>query len=190
MGRRKSIVGKVLAIGFLGGVAAASGLYVQRALHAPNDASPVRGSFILPQGSGSEEPVAFALRDMAGNLRSSSEWSDSLMVLNFWATWCAPCREEIPLFTELQAAYGDQGLQFVGVALDELETVRDYARTYGINYPILLGEQDAFKLSRRVGNRMGVLPFTAVVNREGRIVFSKAGKVTRSEAEDLIAAHL
>lgn len=135
---------------------------------------------------GSEPRPDFRLPDHTGVERSVSEWDDKVMVLNFWATWCSPCLKEIPEFIELQTEYGARGLQFVGIAIDDLDNVVRYMGEAGINYPILIGQMDAIELATRYGNRVGALPFTAVVDHGGPVVFSKAGALTLEEARSII----
>ena len=82
-----------------------------------------------------------------------------VLVVNFWATWCAPCREEIPGFVRLQERYGPRGLQFVGIAFDQPDKVAEFGREFRVNYPLLLGGLDTMELLRDAGNRAGVLPY-------------------------------
>ena len=149
---------------------------------APEPVSAPAGVDAVP-----ERRPDFALRDLSGELRRASEWDGEVLVVNFWATWCPPCRKEIPVFIELQERLGPAGLQFVGIAIDEREAVREYADTMGVNYPVLAGEVDAIEVSRAYGNAFGALPYTAVVDREGRIVFVKRGELSRAEVEAVIA---
>ena len=106
---------------------------------------------------------------------SLAQWQGKVLVVNFWATWCAPCRKEIPEFVKMQADLESKGLQFVGIAIDEADPVRTYAKQVGINYPILIGELDATELGRALGNEMGGLPFTVVFDRGGRVVKTVLG---------------
>jgi thiol-disulfide isomerase/thioredoxin len=128
----------------------------------------------------------FMLTDMTGKQRSANEWAGKVMVVNFWATWCTPCRKEIPTFIKMQKELAGKGLQVVGIAIDNLPDVKAYAASIGINYPVLLGDQDAIELSQRLGNRMDVLPFTAVIDRQGRISYTKLGELTPELAEHAI----
>ena len=107
------------------------------------------------------------LRDAAGAPHTLAEWRGKVLVVNFWATWCAPCREEIPLFVRLQREYGDRGLQFVGIAIDEPGKVQPFAQEFGMNYPIMVGSLEIAEWSRRLGNQAGALPFTLIIGRDG-----------------------
>ena len=128
----------------------------------------------------------FSLHDLEGNTHQFKEWDGKVRVLNFWATWCPPCRKETPMFVEMQDQLGAQGLQFIGVAIDEKQKVQDFMDTYGVNYPMLIGAEDAIKVAEQYGNRFGALPWTVVINREGTIVHAQAGEFTRQKAESVI----
>ncbi len=132
----------------------------------------------------------FSLPDMDGVQRKLTEWDGKVLVINFWATWCPPCRKETPAFVELQEKYGAQGLQFIGVAIDEKDNVEDFADTYGVNYPMLLGDLDAINTSKQYGNRFGTLPYTVIVDRKGKINFIQRGELLKTTAEEKIKALL
>lgn len=112
------------------------------------------------------------------------------MIVNFWATWCPPCLEEIPQFIKVQEKYRSRGLVFVGVAVDKKDAVRAYAKEVGINYPVLMGGLDAMELSRKAGNHAGVLPFTLIVDRNGKIIASEYGGLTQDKLEPIIGSLL
>jgi peroxiredoxin len=132
----------------------------------------------------------FTLLDVNGQQRNVSEWKGKVLVLNFWATWCPPCLEEIPYFIKLQKQYGQQGLQFVGIALESVNEVLGFASEQGINYPLLVGEQAVIRLAGKFGNQNGGLPYTVVLDREGRISFIKQGPLSTVEAEHVITSLL
>jgi len=98
-----------------------------------------------------------------------------VLVVNFWATWCAPCREEMPEFVRAQSEYGARGLQFVGIAVDQADKVEQFSKEFGLNYPSLIGGYGAVELSKTLGNRLAALPFTIVVDRQGRIAHTQLG---------------
>ena len=107
-------------------------------------------------------------------------------MVNFWATWCAPCREEIPGFVRLQERYGARGLQFVGIAIDQPDKVAEFAREFRINYPLLIGGLETMELLRQVGNRAGVLPYTLVIDRKGNLVSREPGGLKEARLESII----
>jgi len=143
--------------------------------------------------AGREEPGAIAeavfaarLTDLTGGVQTLAPWRGRVLVVNFWATWCAPCREEIPVFVRMQERYGGQGLQFVGIAIDHAGPVAEFAREFQINYPLLLGGLETLELVRRAGNRAGVLPHTLIIGRSGRVAASELGALKEPRLEALV----
>jgi len=132
----------------------------------------------------------FSLPDIEGEQHKLSDWDGKVLIINFWATWCPPCRKETPMFVALQEQYGEQGLQFIGVAIDEKDNVIDFADTYGVNYPMLLGDLEAINISKQYGNRFGTLPYTVIVDRQGKITFIQRGELHKETAEKEIKALL
>ncbi len=128
----------------------------------------------------------FSLPDLEGTTRNSTEWLGKVLVINFWATWCPPCRREMPDFIQLQDEFGAQGLQFVGIAIDQVELVRDFAQSIAVNYPILVGDTDAIELSRTLGNRFSGLPFSVIFDRGGKVLHVQAGELHRERIEEVI----
>jgi thiol-disulfide isomerase/thioredoxin len=126
------------------------------------------------------------LPDMGGVGHSLGQWRGRVLVVNFWATWCAPCREEIPGFVRLQQRHGARGLQFVGIAIDEPAKVAEFAREFGINYPLLIGGTGSLELLRQAGNRQAVLPYTVVIDRSGKLVSREPGGLKEARLEQLI----
>ena len=136
----------------------------------------------------SSEPIfAASFKDLDDKLQPLKQWRGKVVVLNFWAPWCPPCRAEIPGFIELQNRYRERGLVFVGLALDEKINVQAFADEMGINYPVLLGEMDGVDLARKIGNRLGGLPFTVVIDRNGKIADSELGGVSSERLEKIVA---
>jgi thiol-disulfide isomerase/thioredoxin len=129
---------------------------------------------------------ATALPDPQGVTQPFSQWKGQVIVVNFWATWCVPCREEMPHFVKLQERYGKQGLTFVGIAIDKAERVRRFAEEIGVNYPLLVGDMSAFQLARQAGNLGDLLPYTVVIDRQGRIVARRAGIYTEQTLAPIV----
>lgn len=122
----------------------------------------------------------------SGGTESLEQWRGRVLVVNFWATWCAPCREEIPVFIQMQKRLGARGLQFVGIAIDRPEPVSAFQREFGMNYPVLLGGVETMELMRSTGNRMGVLPYTLIIDRAGWIAESKIGGLKEAQLEAML----
>lgn len=144
----------------------------------------------VAQTTGTRKMSEFTLNDLDGNQHNIHEWDGHVLVLNFWATWCPPCRRETPMFVELQDKYGAKGLQFVGIAIDNKDKVTDFMDTFGVNYPMLIGTDDAIQVSKSFGNRFGALPYTVIIDRNGIIQRIQRGELTRSVAEKTIQALL
>lgn len=125
----------------------------------------------------------FSLPDMEGKQRSIGEWDGKVVLINFWASWCPPCRREIPALIELQNKYGARGFQIIGVAIDSHQNIQDYMDTMGVNYPVLIGELEPIEIAKRYGNRFGALPYSLLLNREGRISFIQRGELLHEVAE-------
>lgn len=125
----------------------------------------------------------FELPDLQGQQRSITEWDDNILVINFWATWCPPCLDEIPVFIEMQKKYADQGLQFIGIALQDPEEIHEFYLEMGMNYPVLTGQREVIEVARAYGNYTGGLPYTVFINQAHRITFIKQGPINREETE-------
>ena len=121
-----------------------------------------------------------------GKPQALGQWRGKVLVVNFWATWCAPCREEIPTFIKFQDQYGARGVQFVGLAIDQQERVGPYARDIGINYPVLVGGLESMDFARQAGNSRSVLPFTLVIDRSGKVVTTEIGVLKPEKLESLL----
>ncbi|MBL8524408.1 MAG: TlpA family protein disulfide reductase [Betaproteobacteria bacterium] len=133
---------------------------------------------------------ATSFPDITGRSQSLGQWQKKLLILNFWATWCAPCKEEMPLLAELQAEFGSKGLQIVGIAVDSPLNVSNFQKTSPVNYPLLPDEGRAIDFSKRLGNRLGLLPYTIVVAPGGEVIFRRMGPVTKREMSAFIAQNI
>ena len=146
--------------------------------------------FREPPGMGGDALLAVSLPDATGASQPLSQWRGKLLVVNFWATWCAPCREEMPLFVKAQQEHGDRGLQFVGIAVDDVAKVKQFASEIGVNYPTLIGGYGAMELSKSLGNSLMALPFTVVVDRTGKVVLRHLGPVKPAQLDALVKQSL
>ena len=128
----------------------------------------------------------FWLPDPQGTRHGISEWDGKLLVMNFWATWCPPCLHEIPMFITLQERYGERGVQFLGIAIDDGDSVGAFAEQIGLNYPTLHGQLDAIEVMGAYGNKSGGLPFTVFISPSGQIVARHPGVLDEVAATALI----
>ena len=148
------------------------------------------GYFLGRDGPGGKVDIqplmAASIPDLQGRPRSLGEWQGSVLVVNFWATWCPPCLKEIPDFIRMQEKLGPRGLQFVGIAADQPDKVRQFAAKYKINYPVLLAEMDVIGIAGQAGNKAGGLPFTVILDRQGKWVRSESGALDEQKLTDMI----
>jgi thiol-disulfide isomerase/thioredoxin len=171
-----------LILGTAGLAAAAAGFLLGPALLQPTNG---RGESEGDAAAGTALRSA-SLVDLAGQPRRLTEWQDRILVCNFWATWCAPCREEIPLLIAARAKYASSGLEIVGIAIDNPAKVREFSASFTISYPILLAEAGGLDLMRKLGNSSGGLPYTVVANRQGSVVHRKLGAYHQGDLEAIL----
>ena len=172
-----------------------AGRYFDREPGEPDAARMAAGSGPGPDAAASGEPPnvlhrprpEFTLPDLDGRPRQPAEWDGKVLVVNFWATWCAPCREEIPLLVDLERRR--PGVRVVGIAVDRPEAVRAFAAELGIGYPILLDDLQGSTM-RRYGNRIGALPFTVITGRDGVVAYVRLGELEAAELDRVTAALL
>jgi thiol-disulfide isomerase/thioredoxin len=121
--------------------------------------------------------VDFTLPDLDGNEHQISEWDGKARLINFWATWCAPCRREIPLLKKTQTAHAENNLQVIGIAVEDLEPVIAYAEEAEFNYPVLIGQEDAMAAAEASGIDFIGLPFTMIVAPDGQLIKAHIGEI-------------
>ena len=136
--------------------------------------------------SSAHSVISFTLPDLEGEQQSLEQWQGQVVMVNFWAPWCPPCREEVPAFIELQEKYADKGFTIVGITVDTHENAQTFADTMGINYPVLIAEEEGIELAKKYGNKVGALPFTALLDRSGNIVFTHRNELTLEQAEEAL----
>lgn len=119
---------------------------------------------------------------------SADTWDGKVVLVDFWASWCVPCRREMPEFNRLRAEYADQGFEVVGIAADELEKVQEFLSEVPVAFPIVYGEVDAvMEISEQYGNDYGGLPFSAFIDREGHVRYTqRPGLVSFEDAEAVL----
>lgn len=176
-------------------MAASTGYFVARML-APA-AVPARAA-ILPPAAGlnaaaelvGERRPDFTLADAAGRPVSAERFDGQVMLVNFWATWCTPCVEEMPMLSQLQRDYAGRGFSVVGIALDEPQRARAFAQELGVDYPLLFGLADAMVVGRRYGNGTGMLPYSVLVDANGIIRWTRLGVLDPAQVESELASVL
>jgi thiol-disulfide isomerase/thioredoxin len=129
----------------------------------------------------------FSLSNLSGKSTSIAAWSGQSLVINFWATWCAPCRREIPLLKTLAADWAGHDLTVVGIAVDYADKVRQFAEQFKIDYPVLIGEQDALEVAAKFGMDSPAFPFTVFTDRRGEVVALFVGELHRPQADFILS---
>ena len=160
-----------------------AGLLLRGQLISSDSQAGVRGQ------AENREPKIYSRGQPAGpedNNQPLSQWLGKVMVVNFWASWCEPCRKEIPEFIEFQEKFRTNGLVFVGIAVDQKERAAAFSKEIGINYPVLVGDMKAMALAEAAGNRQGALPFTVIIDRSGKITGTKLGRLSQSKLESMV----
>lgn len=137
-----------------------------------------------------DEAADFRFTDQHGQERRFSDWDGRIRVVNFWATWCPPCVHEIPMLVSVQESFRSQGVQFVGVAVDDPEGAFAMARELGMNYPTMADSRRTIDLLHAYGNRAAALPFTAFVDAQGSIRDRHTGALTLEQTREKIRALL
>jgi thiol-disulfide isomerase/thioredoxin len=134
---------------------------------------------------------AASLRDSDNRPVAIADWRGQPLIVNFWARWCGPCREEIPELVALARANQAKGLKVVGIGLeDNSENVRDFIKAYEMDYFLLFAPVEGISLMRALGNGRAGLPFTLAIDRNGRVVMHKLGQISRADLEKAASAVL
>lgn len=163
---------ELLILGGVGAVAALAGTLV--------------GPLALQSETGAAELLSARFPDLAGTPRQLLEWRGKVIVCNFWATWCLPCREEVPLLVSSRTKFSPKGAEIVGIGIDNGDKIRQFAKDFQINYPVLVGDAASLDLMRKLGNQAGALPYTVVVNRQGAIVYRRLGILRQADLHNVL----
>ena len=166
-------------------LAATAGYFLGRpqpvSLHSPEAA---------PTADAPARLMALTLPDLSGQAQSLSQWKGKVLVVNFWATWCPPCKEEMPEFSRINTKYASNGVQFVGISLDSADKVAAFRKENEISYPLLISNLETLDLSSDLGNRAKALPFTVILRQDASLQQVKLGKYATSDLEKALLSAL
>ena len=129
---------------------------------------------------------ATTLPDAQGRQQPLKQWRGKILVVNFWATWCPPCREEMPELSQLQDQYRDRNVVVIGISTENVVQIREFAKTLQVSYPLLAGDMEAMSLGSALGNDKSVLPYTIVIKPDGTIANSHFGRINKAVLEQTL----
>jgi thiol-disulfide isomerase/thioredoxin len=130
-----------------------------------------------PQQSASKLLFAQTLTNLQGNPEAISKWKGKILIVNFWATWCAPCVEEMPELVELQQEMKAHNVQIIGIGIDSASNMREFSSKHNIDYPLYIAGMNGTELSRQFGNQVGGLPFTVLIGTDGQVKKTYLGRL-------------
>jgi thiol-disulfide isomerase/thioredoxin len=178
---REWIVSRVLLIFGVALLSLMAGALFMAARMAPA----VQETATAEPASATNNHPSFELLGLDGRMHDFDEYDGRHRLLNFWATWCAPCRREIPLLKQFQAEQGDDGILVIGIAVDVMEEVQQYAEAAEFNYPILVGEMDAMAVAEQSGLQFHAMPFTMIVTADGEYLNAHFGELHRPDLDTI-----
>ena len=155
--------------------ATAAGVALQALIRNPSDdAAAIANLWVLP------------LQDLEGKSQPLTRWQGKILVVNFWATWCEPCRVEVPALVRTQDKYIAKSVQIVGISLDSVSKVQKFAKEFKIQYPLVIGSLDSIEITRKLGNKAAGLPYTVVLDAKGMIKARHLGGITEAQLDEAI----
>jgi peroxiredoxin len=168
-------------------LAAVGGYFAAMRMGGPPPAPTAAPALPSPEALVGQRRPDFRLADAAGDPVTAADFDGQALLLNFWATWCAPCVEEMPMLSRLQRDYAGQKLQVVGIAVDDAVRARSFADDLGLDYPLLFGTGEAMLVGRRYGNASGMLPYSVLIDAAGVVRWTHLGAVSREQLDRRIA---
>lgn len=178
---KKSTQYLLIALAGLG--AAAAGFYTSQASMTASAAP-------LPtqQSAAAEKLLALSLPDLSNTQQPLSQWKGKVLVVNYWATWCPPCRKEIPAFSQASRNWAAKGVQFVGISIDSPSSVREFQAEMKVPYPLLIGSSQTVQLTTELGNAVQGLPFTVILDKQGMVRHVKTGTLSEADLDARLRA--
>ena len=146
-------------------------------------------SSLLVQDAGNQSTQAFfaaSFPNEMGKPQSLKQYQNKIIILNFWASWCEPCREEMPELSALHEEYKDRNVVVLGMALEDVAAVNDFLKETKVSYPLFAADIQGMEIANQLGNNKGVLPYTVIINTHGELVKSFFGRVTKPLLENTL----
>lgn len=165
---------QLLALGAVGAAAAVAGAVI--------------GTLGLQSTGGATALLTHPFQHLDGRATQLRDWQQPLILCNFWATWCAPCREEIPLLVAAKQQFASYGLEIAGIGIDRAAKLRQFAEQYRMNYPVLTAAGDTSELLRALGDGAAALPYSVLLDHKRRISYRKLGAWSKTELDREIRA--
>ncbi|KAF3981803.1 MAG: TlpA family protein disulfide reductase [Methylococcales symbiont of Hymedesmia sp. n. MRB-2018] len=175
-----------LLIIFAAIISVSVGIFAQQHLSVDETIDPSLQANTAQAKSSTDKLPEFSIADINGEQQSIAQWDNKIRIINFWATWCPPCLKEIPEFIKIQNAFSDKNVQFIGIAMEEAESVKQYLAVNPVNYPMLIAGDGNVSLSRQLGNIFDAVPFTLIVNQLGTIIYRQPGEISSEKIRQLI----
>ncbi|GAB3539603.1 TlpA disulfide reductase family protein [Noviherbaspirillum agri] len=134
-----------------------------------------------PQSSATASLFSQTFADATGSQQKFEQWKGKFLIVNFWATWCTPCVEEMPELVALQAEIAARNMQIIGIGIDSAANIKQFSDKHHITYPLYIGGMGGTELSRQLGNQAGALPFTVLIGTEGQVKKTYLGRLKMEE---------
>jgi len=167
----------IVLFGVVAAIFAVFGVFFANNRLAPTPAEPNAVGLLLSQ----------SMVDTSGQQQPLAQWKNQVLIVNFWATWCAPCVDEMPELSDLQQEIAPRKIQILGIGIDSPSNIAEFARKYNISYPLYVGGINGTELSRQLGNQAGGLPFTVVIGRDGQVKKTYLGRLKMDELRGALA---